>query len=261
LKADYYLYLDRDTPIHRLDPRTKIFLLLGGFLLAILYQHPAYLLGVSLLILTQGAVARCLSNLGRLWLLLVLIFAFSLPIWALYARGETPLLGRVTVESLQYGIANALRIEAMLISGLVFLSTTKNEEIALGLARLRLPYAMSFALSTALRLVPTFVGTALTVVEAQQARGLDLKAGGIRERASKYIPLLGPIFLVTLRNANQLAMALESKGFGAAKERTFLREIQFRRSDGMVLGLLMLVLILAFYLRIQGKGQIAGLIL
>jgi len=56
-------------------------------------------------------------------------------------------------------------------------------------------------------------------------------------------------------------MALESKGFGAAKERTFLREIQFRRLDGLVLGLLMLVLILAFYLRIQGKGQIAGLIL
>jgi energy-coupling factor transport system permease protein len=259
--VDYYLYLDKNTLFHRLDPRTKIFILLGSFLLAILYQHPHYLLGILLLILTQAAIGRCLSNLRRLWLLLVLIFVFSVPIWAFYARGETPLLGRITAESLQYGIANALRIEAMLISGLVFLSTTKNEEIALGLIRLRLPYAMSFALSTALRLVPTFVETALTVMQAQQARGLELRAGGIRERVRKYIPLLGPVFLVTLRNANQLAMALESKGFGASKDRTFLLEIRFKRSDAIVLGLLILLLLFALYLRIQGKGQIPGLFL
>jgi len=260
VKADYYLYLDRETFFHRLDPRTKIFILVVSFLLAILYQHPVYVLGILLLILLQAAMGRCLSNLRRLWFLLLLIFAFSVPIWALYARGETPLLGRVSTQSLQYGIANALRIETMLISGLAFLSTTKNEEIALGLIRLRLPYAMSFALSTALRLVPTFVGTAFTVIQAQQARGLDLKAGGLRERAEKYIPLLGPIFLVTLRNANQLAMALESKGFGASKDRTFLLQIQFKRSDVMVLGLLLLLFLFAIYLRVQGKGQIWGLI-
>ena len=95
-------------------------------------------------------MSRCLSNVSRLWLLSLLILAFSVLIWAFYARGKTPLLGRVTVESLQYGIANALRIEAILVSGLVFLSTTRNEELALGLIRLRMPYTVSFALSTAL---------------------------------------------------------------------------------------------------------------
>jgi len=259
MQTEYYLYLDRNTFFHRLDPRTKVFMLLGSFILAILYQHPGYLVAVLLLILAQAAMSRCLSNLRRLWLLLLLILAFSVPIWAFYARGKTPLLGRVTVESLQYGIANALRIEAMLVSGLVFLSTTRNEELALGLIRLRLPYVMSFALSTALRLVPTFVSTALAVVQAQQARGLDLHAGGLRERARKYIPLLGPIFLVTLRNANLLAMALESKGFGARKDRTFLKEIRFQKEDVMILVLLSLLLLVALLLRVQGKGQIPGL--
>ena len=140
----------------------------GSFVLSILCQHSGYLLAVLLLILAQAAMSRCLSNLRHHWLPSLLTLAFSLLIWAFYARGKTPLPGRVTVESLRYGITNALRISAMLISGLVFPSTTRNEEIALGLIRLRLPYVTSFALSTALRLVPTFVSTALTVVQAQQ---------------------------------------------------------------------------------------------
>ena len=165
----------------------------------------------------------------------------------------------MAVESLQYGIANALRIEAMLVSGLVFLSTTRNKELALGLIRLRMPYAVSFALSTALRLIPTFVDTTLAVVQAQKVRGLNLYAGGLQERACKCVPLLGSIFPVTLRNANLLAMALESRGFGARKDRTFLMEIRLQTKDVMVLVLLGLVLLLALLLRAQGKGQIQGL--
>jgi energy-coupling factor transport system permease protein len=189
---------------------------------------------------------------------LLLILAFSVLIWAFYVRGKTPLLRRVTVESLQYGIGNALCIEAMLVSGLVSLSTTRNEELALGLICLRLPYAMSFSLSTALRLVPTFVDTALAVVQAQKVRGLNLHAGGLRERARKYVPLLGPIFLVTLRNANLLAMALESRGFGARKDRTFLMEIRLQTKDVMVLVLLGLVLLLALLLRCRERGKFKG---
>jgi energy-coupling factor transport system permease protein len=181
------------------------------------------------------------------------------PHLAFYPRGKTPLLRRVTVESLQYGIANALRIEAMLVSGLAFLSKTRTEELALGLIRLRKPYAVSFALSTALRLIPTFVDTTLAVVPAQKVRALSLHAGGLRERARKCVPFLGPIFPVTLRNANLLAMALESRGFGAREDRTFLIEIRLQTKDVMVLVLLGLVLLLALLLRVQGKGQIQGL--
>jgi len=256
---EYYLYLDRETVFHRLDPRTKISILFASFVASILFRHPAYVLAILLLVCFHAAAARSLSNVRRLWWLMLLIFLFSVPIWALYAGGQTRLWGKITTQSLQYGLANALRIQAMLVSGITFLSTTKNEEIALGLARLRVPFAVSFTLSTALRLVPTLVGTASRVVEAQQARGLDLKRGRLRERVRRHIPLLGPILLVTLRNANQLAMALEAKGFGARKDRSFLLDIRFSLVDWALMVLLLLLLLLAFLLRIQGKGQIPGL--
>ncbi len=104
-----------------------------------------------------------------------------------------------------------------------------------------------------------FVSTAVAVVEAQKVRGLNLHAGCLRERARKYVSLLGPIFLVPPRNPNLLAMVLESRGFGARKDRTFLMEIRLQTKDVMVLVLLGLVLLLVLLLRAHGKGQIQGL--
>jgi energy-coupling factor transport system permease protein len=85
-------------------------------------------------------------------------------------------------------------------------------------------------------MVPTIIGTAVTVTEAQRSRGLDLESGGLLARVRTYIPLLVPIFLHTLRNTDQLAKALESRGFGARHERTSLLEIGLHARDAVALG-------------------------
>ncbi len=65
---DPFLYLDRDTFVHRLDPRTKMFLLVGTFVLAFLFVNPLYGLVVLALVLAFGALARSLVNLKRIGL-------------------------------------------------------------------------------------------------------------------------------------------------------------------------------------------------
>ena len=67
-------------------------------------------------------------------------------------------------------------------TGLIFLSTTRNEELTNGLIRMGCPYPIAFALSTALRLVPTFAGAGATIIQAQVSRGLDLESGNIFSR-------------------------------------------------------------------------------
>jgi energy-coupling factor transport system permease protein len=114
---------------------------------------------------------------------------------------------------------------------MIFLSTTRNEEITAALLRLGLPYRAAFAFSTALRLVPTFVGAGSTIAEAQRSRGLDLDKGNILERIRKYVPLMVPVLLTALRSTDQFAMALESKGFGARPQRTFLLQLRMRAID------------------------------
>ena len=74
---DPFLYLDRDTWVHRLDPRTKMVLLIGAFVLAFLFVNPLYGLVVLAVVLAFGYVAKSLINLKRIWFILLMIAVMS----------------------------------------------------------------------------------------------------------------------------------------------------------------------------------------
>src|ERR687893_1554910 len=255
---DPSLYLDRDTWVHRLDPRTKIFLLLGMFALPFVFLSPLYVLGVLALVLCFGYLAESLVNLRRIWFILFMIFVVTPILWSIVGSGRTPLFLFVEREALLYGLTAAQRIAITVIAGMIFLSTTRNEEVALGLVRLGIPYRFAFAVSTALRLVPTIVATGLTIGQAQRSRGLDLESGNIFERIRKHLPLLVPVFVTTVRSTNVFSMALESKGFGASPGRTYLLRIAMGRRDALVLLAFSLLLAAAIALRVAGYGELEG---
>ena len=87
-----FLYLDRDTWVQRLDPRTKMIGLLILFALCLYFNHPLYMAGVSGGILAIAISARALPNLGRLRVILILLFVFSALMWPFFARGPTPFM-------------------------------------------------------------------------------------------------------------------------------------------------------------------------
>jgi energy-coupling factor transport system permease protein len=147
----------------------------------------------------------------------------------------------------------------MIISGLNLLSTTRNEELVLGMIKLGLPYRVGFALSTSLRMVPTIASSIYTISQAQRSRGLDLESGNVIERLRKYIPLLIPVFISTIRETNVFGMALEAKGFGARKDRTYYLKMEMGKWDYFILAFGMVVVILCLYLEFTGHGNISGL--
>jgi energy-coupling factor transport system permease protein len=256
--VDPSLYLDRDTFVHRLDPRMKMVLLLGMFVLAFVFLDPLYLAGVMALVLLFGYLAESLVNLRRIWFILVAIAVVSTVLWALFGSGQTPLFLFVEREALLYGIAVALRIDITVVAGMIFLSVTRNEEIATGLARLGIPYRFAFAVSTALRLVPTIAATGSTIGQAQRSRGLDLESGNVLERIRNYVPLLVPVFISTIRSTNVFSMALESKGFGAGQKRTFFLRISFEWRDAVALVVFAAILGGAIAMRAEGYGGLEG---
>lgn len=255
---DPSLYLDRDTWVHRLDPRTKIFLLLGMFALPFVFLNPFYVLGVLALVLCFGYLAESLVNLRRIWFILFMIFVVTPILWSIVGSGRTPLFLFVEREALLYGFTAAQRIAITVIAGMIFLSTTRNEEVALGLVRLGIPYRFAFAVSTALRLVPTIVATGLTIGQAQRSRGLDLDSGNIIQRIRKHLPLLVPVFVTTVRSTNVFSMALESKGFGARPGRTFYLYTAMGRGDALVLIAFLVLLAGCIALRMAGYGGLEG---
>ncbi|MBN2544090.1 energy-coupling factor transporter transmembrane protein EcfT [bacterium] len=254
------LYLYRDTVIHKLDPRTKTIIALGFFIIAVCFNHPLYLSFVLVFLLGFLFCSKSLVNIWKLRLLLCLLFLFSSIIWNLFIHEGAVLLDftfmKIYDKSLLYSIGMGLRIDIMTIAGVFYISTTKKEEMTWGLHKLGLPYVLSFTISMAFSLVPLFISTAMTVVEAQKSRGLDLDSGNIFTRIKKHIPLLVPVFLIAIRNSNKLAMALESKGFSPSSKRSSYIRSNLKYSDIILLLITTIAVALSILLRVNDLGVI-----
>lgn len=217
------------------------------------------MLPVAILILIQLFVSGAYKNLRRIRYILIVLTISSMILWNFFSNGETPLFWIFEVESFYYALARTALMVLMISTGLILISSTRNEELVLGMIRLGLPYRVGFAISTSLRLVPTIASSTMTISQAQRSRGLDLDTGNVIERIKKFMPLLVPVFLSTIRNTNIFAMALESKGFGAREERTFYLKLEMRTADYLIVGFGILFTVASVVFAILGYGKIAGL--
>ena len=257
---EIYLYLDKGSFFHKLHPITKIISLLLLFLTAIIFNHPLYLLAIAGGVIFITISSRSLPNLYKIKTLLILLLLFCTVLWSIFLKGENLLwkFGPLSIykESLYYAISMGIRLDIMLMCGIIFLSCTKIEEFTNGLNKLGIPFPISFTLSLAFRLVPTFTATTTTVIQAQKSRGLDLDKGSVFNRMRKHVPLIIPIFIYAVRNADMLAMALESKSFGAKTERTYYQKSKMKMSDYLTISLLIFLNAIFIYMRINRMGYI-----
>ncbi len=259
-----FLFVDTDSPIHRLHPITKIIGLIVLFVPAMAFNRPeAQLVVLGLAVLLLG-IAHSLVNLRRLYKFLLVLLVMSALMWALFLRDvpeDTQLLatlGPLTISdvSLRYGVAMGLRITALLIFGLVFISSTKPEDFTYGLRRMGVPVTASVALALAFRLVPTFMQTVQTVTDAQRARGLRLHGGSLLGRLRRYVHLIVPVMGYALRRADDLSRALEARGLSAPGRRTEYFRPQATWTDATVLLVVVALAATCIYLRIGGYGEL-----
>ena len=255
------IYRDYGTWLHHLDPRTKLCGTAIIFIICLCFNSPIYTGAIALGVFIAAVSAKAHKALWTLRYILMLLVIFSVMLWPFFASGETVLWSWkflvLTRESLLYGIAMGLRLSTFVISGLILLATTKNEDITNGFIKMKLPYPLAFAFSTALRLVPTFAGAGATIVQAQVSRGLDLESKNILSRFGKFIPLAVPMFISAIRYANLLAIALESRGFSPDAPRTFYREPKMAKKDWIIICFLTALLLVFLFMRlVLGMGVI-----
>ncbi len=225
-----FLYVDSTSWLHRADPRTKILAMLCVFFLALGLTGETSIVLLGCAVLAAGLSAGFISSLRRIGGLLCMIVMATTLLWGI-AAGNVPLWGVFKLDGLQQGFTMGIKLAIMVMTGLIWLSTTKIEEMTAGMERLGIPYPVAFAFSTAIRLVPWIVASCQTVAEAQQSRGLDLQHGFFLQRLRKFIPLLIPAVVAVVRNTNYFSMALESRGFGSRMERVSYLRIGFGPCD------------------------------
>lgn len=249
-------YFPGDSWLHRLDPRAKI---VATVALAIaLFTRDAWAaLAVYAALAAVGLVVSRVPpsfvwrGLKPLVWLLVLTFVAQL----FFAQGE-PLaeLGplRITREGLETAGLLSVRLVVLVVIGLLLTVTTPPIPLTDGLAWLLRPLRairvpteeLAVMVTIALRFIPTLLAEVQTIMLAQRARGADFSHGGPIRRARALVPVLVPLFIISFRRADELALAMEARCYEPGQRRTRLHPLRAGRRDA-VLGVIVAAAIAA----------------
>ena len=248
-------YFPGNSPIHRLDPRTKLVILVV-YIVALFMAANWLSYGLMLVFLTSCiAVSKVpvKSFVGGMKpLVMILIFTGVLNLF--FTTGEKPLVDFWIITIYPEGVIRAvfmvLRI-LMLITG-TFLLTYTTSPIALtdGLESLLSPlkviklpvHELSMMMCIALRFIPTLIEETDKIMSAQKARGADFETGKLTQRVKALIPILVPLFISAFRRADELATAMECRCYHGGEGRTKMKLLRYKRIDFAAYGIALLVI-------------------
>ena len=250
-------YYPASSPIHKLDPRTKLFsalvFIVAVFLCDTFYSYIAcYAFLFLVILLSRVPFLSILKTVKAV--IFIIIFTAIINIF-FYKDGKVLVswwVIKITDEGLIYAAKIVLRIVFLVISTsmVTFTSTPMAltdgmESIMKPLKVLRFPvHDVAVIMSTALRFIPTLMEEVDKIIMAQKARGAHFDNGGLVKRAKALLPILIPLIVSTFRRADELALALDARCYNATPNRTKMKPLKFKWAD------LIAVISLAIFLTI-----------
>jgi energy-coupling factor transport system permease protein len=227
-----YQYQAGHSLFHQIDPISKFIWLVGVSLIALLLDTGWTQLFLLLVIIVIGNVLAGLS-LHEIWRGMRIPFWFGLPYFLLqllFLPGETELLRLgsfvLSTEAIDYAAAITLRFVTLVLASLLYIASTDPRHVVLALAqKLKVPYRFAFAISIALRFLPILEEEAALIRSAQRMRGMG-KPEGLRNQLYWWKSFVISIFIHAVRRVGQIAAAMDTKGFGVHRKRTYLHKLE-----------------------------------
>ena len=244
-------FVTGDTCIHRLDPRTKILLMIAYIVLIflikdlVLFVVPLIFI-ITVLGLAQIGMSYLFSSLRPVRWLLIFMFILNL----LMTKGETVYFSwwifSVSRESVFQAVFITLRLVFLVTGTSLMTLTTSPIALTDGLEKLMSPlkvirfpaHELAMMMTIALRFIPTLMEEADKIKKAQMARGADFESGNLIARAKSMIPILVPLFVSSFRRADELAMAMESRCYHGGDGRTRMHKLSFHWGDLAAAGIM-----------------------
>ena len=249
-------YVKQASALHRLNPLTKLTLVLGLVLISFLspwYWTPHILLILVVFPLSfLGKVAR---QFFRAFLRLILPAAGFLFLMQAFFQpiGDQAIFKfwflEITRESLMFAFRNATRISVMVSSFTLFLLTTHPSELMSDLTRRGLPPQFAYVIISTLQILPQMQAKAQTIIAAQRSRGLETQ-GNFFRRVGSLGPLVGPLVFGSLVEVEERAIAIEARGFTSTHPKTSLYDIPDTTFDRAFRWILIALVIITFVLKL-----------
>lgn len=276
-------YIKRDTPVHRLDPRTKLILLFAfiftiaqssnfwfillGLISAIFYYSQAHLkwsetrtawiviIAVALLLvifnyfITGGAVVQGVDLTHEHVL-------YRLPFFSLTGRPPFIIPGSLvfSVESITFLITQILRNISIGLFVLPVSYTIDPAQFGVAFKGMGVPDKFSYAIDLSLRFLPSITRDIITTYDAQRARGFEIEKlrGGVFRKIARLAPMIVPVVIGSIVDTEDVISAMELRCFGVGK-RTWLIQLHLRNVDRILIGCCIGLFVVVTVLSILGN--------
>lgn len=256
-------YIPIDSIIHRLDPRAKIIAL---FIMIVAIFIPkswwAYLLLAVLLLTTILLSKLKLKFIIKAFKPMIFMMCFLLIINVLTLKTGYILFTIGSFSIYSDAVFNTLfivvRLLLMIMLTTCLTATTKPLDLTLGIEYLLTPlkvfhfpaHEVAMMVSIALRFIPTIIEETIRIMNSQKSRGVDFEEGKLSEKVQAILSLIVPLFSVAFERAYELADAMEARGYVPGQNRTRYRKLEFRFTDGLLILISIIVLVLMVLSRI-----------
>ncbi len=225
------LYVDTGSPVHRLNPVTKLVALLS--ILVVVFALPQWWVSaivVAGVLVPAAVVARCgrpLAGIGGRILLPIVVVLFLVQ-GLTFPGGRTVLwewgVLSLTSEGLLFALDVGARIICLVLASVLLVLTTHPGDLMSALTEHGMSPKFAYIISSTLQLIPAFRSRADGILLAQQARGLTIPRNPLR-RVGVLMPLLGPLVLGMFTDVEERGTAMEARGFGSTARRTALEAV------------------------------------
>lgn len=249
-------YIPMNSVINKMDPRSKILILLvmmiAIFLPAGFWGYlPIVLFIVAALYFSKLKLSYAMRALKpMMWMLI-----FLLVINVLVIHTGTLLVSwgwfKIYSDALSQTAYIIIRLTLMIILCTVLTATTKPLDLTLGIEKLLKPFekiglpahVIAMIISIALRFIPTLIDETNRIMNAQASRGVDMQNGTLMEKIRAILSLIVPLFVSAFDRADQLADAMEARGYDPSATRTRYKVLKMGRTDYIAMALALVVLL------------------
>ena len=268
--TNLFNYIDRPSPIHRLTGASKLVCLLAWSVAAMTSFYTPLLLALTVLAVVLFRWAKLklkdvsfVTGIMVVYILLnnLLIFLFS-PTHGCTLYGSRTELFRiagpyvVTAEQLFYHLNVILKNACTIPIVLLFVCTTNPSEFAASLNRIGVSYRISYAVALALRYIPDIQREFREISLAQQARGVEMsKKVSLVKRLKAASAILIPLVLSSMERIETISNAMELRGFGKHKKRTWYAARPFAAADWLSMAVCLGLMLLSFVLTAVNGGR------
>jgi energy-coupling factor transport system permease protein len=244
-------FVPRSSPIHTLDPRTKLILWVTAAVPAIVSNSILVCLAVFSLTVILSAVGKvALPYVKNLAKIIIPVFIPIFLIQGLFnPAGKTPVLFITSWlyfkrEGLVFAAVLLARLLAIFGGGYLLTLTTRPGDLMASMQKIGLPLKIAYPLFSAFQIVPMIDSRLQSVRQAQMSRGLKLEDIGVIQRLRTYVPLITPLLMGAIEEAYRRSIALEARGFSSRIKKTFLRDVRFHRIDFCFIAATVLVVVM-----------------